>query len=220
MSNLDGLVGNFTEVNGLTNTGFTEYIDEFNDKNKSNNLSSKKSTEGASTGNNPIAKYFCGENLPSCDIVNSKNFIPKSSFSTEESQKDEIIEQNKQNAQNKNIQTQIPKEEKEENLEVSYSAENNFSDSVNLVILTKTVGNELYAVYQNLENYQFSLVNFTLKNSKNPVNFVGDVKLKNSAYLNINDYSINYFNFYKNYLKSIGPFGVIQTSTYGYSSGT
>ena len=200
----------YPENTQFTNIDFNQDVDYFNDKNNLINISSRGSTEGASTGNNRIANYLCPGGVPSEDIINSNNFKPKSLCLTEESQKDEIII-----PKNEKTPAQTSKTVEEKKIEKNFVVEDKFFDSANLLILEKTVGNKVYGVYQNLENYDFSMLRYTLKNAKNPAYYVGNVIRKNNPYLNNDDYYyINKYNYYWDYLASIGPFGFIRSSAY------
>ena len=208
---------------GLSDPNFAIDVNNFADR-KDNNQNKPGSIRSAnsccSTGQNPIYNYyFCSEQFsidekqaPSYKKLNSKNFIKKSSYFTEETQ------ENSEQIENSSNSIQTPKkvevEKEEEN--PSPPPQNKPINPPLLLILQKMVNNDCYALYQNLDDYSFSIIHYTLKEVKDYSKQYQIIK-RNAPYLDnvgpnkklskgeVNDIIKN-FNFYWNYLASIGEY--------------
>ena len=216
---------------GFSNQNFVMDMDNFADRKdiNPNKDNSNRSTNGCcSTGQNPIYNYYFGsEQFSSGEIQdisyknsNSKNFIRKSSYLTEESQENSEQFESSSNC----IQTPKKFEEKKEEEKLIPPSQNKLFNSPSLLIMEKIVGNESYALYQNLENYSFSIVRYTLKEVKDYSKY-NQIIFRNNAYLNdvnpnkkrypgtVNDIEKNFY-FYMNYLAWIGTYVVFSAPSY------
>ena len=122
------------------------------------------------------------------------------------------------------IQTPKKFEEKKEEEKLIPPSQNKLFNSPSLLIMEKIVGNESYALYQNLENYSFSIVRYTLKEVKDYSKY-NQIIFRNNAYLNdvnpnkkrypgtVNDIEKNFY-FYMNYLAWIGTYVVFSAPSY------
>ena len=207
---------------GLSNPNFEMELNNFADR-KDNNQNKDGSIRSAnsfcSTGQNLIYNYYFGSEPfssdekqdPSYKNLNSKNFIKKSSYFTEETQ------ENSEQIENSSNSIQTPKKAEEEKEEENPSPPQN--KPINpplLLILQKMVNNDCYALYQNLDDYSFSIIHYTLKEVKDYSKQNKIIKI-NKPYLDdvgpnkklskgkVNDIIKN-FNFYRNYLDSIGSY--------------
>ena len=214
----------------FSNTNFEIDMNNFADRkdNNQSKVNSLKSTNSFSTGQNPIYNYHFGSEQFSSDEIQDisyknlkcKNFIRKSSLLTEETQ------ENSEQLENSSNYIQTPKkfEEKKDEEKIIRPSENKLFNSPSLLIMEKMVGNESYALYQNLENYSFSIVRYTLKKVKD-YSKCNKIIFRNNAYLDdvnpnkkkyqgkVNDI-INNFKFYMNYLALIGTYGIFYVPSY------
>ena len=208
---------------GLSNLNFEMELNNFADR-KDNNQNKDGSIRSAnsfcSTGQNLIYNYYFGSEPfssdekqdPSYKKLNSKNFISKSSYFTEETK------ENSENSENSSNSIQTPKKAEEEKEEENPSPppQNKPINPPLLLILQKMVNNDCYALYQNLDDYSFSIIHYTLKEVKDYSKQYQIIK-RNDPYLDnvgpnkklskgeVNDIIKN-FNFYWNYLASIGEY--------------
>lgn len=214
----------------FSNPNFEIYMNDFadnKDKNQ-NKVNSIISTNSCSTGQNPIYDYYFGGEQSSNveikdfthEISNSKNFIRKSSCLTEESQENSESFENSSNC----IETPKKLEEKKEEEKPIPPSENKLFNSPSLLIMEKIVGNESYALYQDLEDYSFSIVRYTLEKVKD-YSKINQIIFRNNAYLDDvnpnarfssgkNNDIIKNFIFYMNYLALIGTYGAFYSPSY------
>lgn len=215
---------------GFSSKSFEFDINDFVDRKdiNQNKDDSFGSTNGCSTGQNPIYNYHFGsEQFPNGEIKgfsyensNNKNFIRKSSFLTEESQENSEQFEISSNC----IQTPKKFEEKNEEEKLIPPSQNKLFNSPSVLIMEKIVGNESYALYQNLDNYSFSIVRYTLKEVKD-YSKCNQIIFRNNAYLNdvnpnkkkyqgkVNDIVKN-FKFYMDYLALIGTYRAFYVPSY------
>lgn len=202
---------------GFTNSNFANDVSDFADRkdNNINTVNSIRSTNSGTSSVNPIANYLLGGNFSSSEIKcvthdcgYSKNYIRKSSFFTEESQNfSEKLENN--------ISLTPKKDEVKKDEENSESVSKKETiNSPSLLIMEKIVGKTLYTLYQDLKDYHFSIVRYTLKSVKNRLTS-NRVIIRNNAYLDniapvkdsckgkANDIVKN-FDDYRNYFASLG----------------
>ena len=208
---------------GLSNLNFEMELNNFADR-KDNNQNKDGSIRSAnsfcSTGQNLIYNYYFGSEPfssdekqdPSYKNLNSKNFKKKSSYFTEETQENSEQIENSSNS----IQTPKKAEEEKEEENPSPPPQNKPINPPLLLIMKKMVNNDCYALYQNLDDYSFSIIHYTLKEVKDYSKQNQIIKI-NSPYLDdvgpnkklskgkVNDIIKN-FNFYRNYLDSIGSY--------------
>ena len=208
---------------GLSNPNFEMELNNFADR-KDNNQNKDGSIRSAnsfcSTGQNLIYNYYFGSEPfssdekqdPSYKNLNSKNFIKKSSYFTEETQENSEQIENSYNS----IQTQKKVEVEKEEENPSPPPQNKPINPPLLLIMKKMVNNDCYALYQNLDDYSFSIIHYTLKEVKDYSKQNKIIKI-NKPYLDdvgpnkklskgkVNDIIKN-FNFYRNYLDSIGSY--------------
>ena len=202
---------------GFTNSNFANDVSDFADSkdNNINTVNSIRSTNSGTSSANPIANYLLGGNISSSEIKcvtydcgYSKNYIRKSSFFTEESQN--FSEQLENNI---SLTPKIDEEKKDEENSESISKKE-IINSPSLLIMEKIVGKTLYTLYQDLKDYHFSIVRYTLKSVKNRLTS-NRVIIRNNAYLDniapvkdsckgkANDIVKN-FDDYRNYFASLG----------------
>ena len=202
---------------GFTNSNFANDVSDFADRkdNNINTVNSIRSTNSGTSSANPIANYLLGGNFSSSEIKcvtydcgYSKNYIRKSSFFTEESQN--FSEQLENNI---SLTPKIDEEKKDEENSESVSKKETINPP-SLLIMEKIVGKTLYTLYQDLKDYHFSIVRYTLKNVKNRFKS-NRVIIRNNAYLDniapvkdsckgkANDIVKN-FDHYRNYFASLG----------------
>ena len=192
INNADSICGEYFDEIEKNNTSheFANNLDNFSEDNKSKN-NTLKSAEGSTKEKTLVESYLLEGQVTTKDFKNSKNFISKSSFNTNDSSNEnKIINFNKMPKKFDNF----PKNEifdKEKLL-----------DLPSLLIMEILVGNKMYAVYQELENYTFFLKLCSLKRIKNRFNFIGGVKIINYPYLNNKNGSYYYY-FFFDYLPSL-----------------
>ena len=157
INNADSIFGEDYDEIQKNNTSheFANNLDNFSEDNKSKN-NTLKSAEGSTKEKTLVESYLLEGQVTTKDFKNSKNFISKSSFNTNDSSNEnKIINFNKMPKKFDNF----PKNEifdKEKLL-----------DLPSLLIMEILVGNKMYAVYQELENYTFFLKLCSLKRIKN-----------------------------------------------------
>jgi len=78
-----------------------------------------------------------------------------------------------------------------------------FCDTPSLLIQEIMVDNKLYAVYQELINYTFFVKSFSLKEIKNPTNFINGIREVNKPYLDKRVPDLSYLFIFKGYLPSL-----------------
>ena len=78
-----------------------------------------------------------------------------------------------------------------------------FFETPSLLIQEIIVDNKLYAVYQELINYTFFVKSFSLKEIKNPTNFINGIREVNKPYLDKRVPDLSYYFIFKGYLPSL-----------------
>lgn len=188
----------------FTNLDFVDQIDEFADQIKFNNQNgdnSQLSTENNTKVNkkndkikyNLIADYLIGNKSYFKEFKNSNNFVEKSVFPKKMKEYLEKI---------KNEFSPTTEKLNEEKTDFAPLFQIKPSNPPSILIMETINGNKLYVVYQDLINGNFSVINYSLKEVKNP-NKANYLIIRNLPYLNDkNKNLIDKFNLYINYFSA------------------
>ena len=169
----------------FTNLDFVDQIDEFADQIKFNNQNgdnSQLSTENNTKVNkkndkikyNLIADYLIGNKSYFKEFKNSNNFVEKSVFPKKMKEYLEKI---------KNEFSPTTEKLNEEKTDFAPLFQIKPSNPPSILIMETINGNKLYVVYQDLINGNFSVINYSLKEVKNP-NKANYLIIRNLPYLN------------------------------------